>query len=274
MHEAVCPEMRQDIRLRLHEMEQTEGISILIAIESGSRAWGFHSPDSDYDVRFIYTRPIEWHYRLGKKRDVVEQPISEDLDISGWELSKALTLMLGSNAVVAEWLQSPITYMQDREALCALSDFADRCLDRRSVSWHYLSLVERQLSRLKTPDGAIRLKRLFYILRPALALRWMRLHEQAMPPMDMARLRAGCALDPAIAEALDVLTAQKKQAREKATLETIDPVLEALVEQEVALVREWLATADTTLKQSPKQLLWNEADRLHRTISEQSFAEG
>ncbi|MEZ5715377.1 MAG: nucleotidyltransferase domain-containing protein [Paracoccaceae bacterium] len=245
------------------DIEAEEGIRILFAIESGSRAWGFHSPDSDYDVRFVYTRPLDWHLKLGKRRDVVERPIDDELDLSGWELSKALTLTLGSNAVIAEWLQSPVTYVEDRAARQVLTDFAARALDRKSVSWHYLSLLRRQLSRLDAPGGGIRLKRFFYVLRPTLALRWMRLHDRPMPPMDMTALRSGAALSPDEADALDRLTLQKMAARERATGDAPDPVLFDLVARETAAAETWLASAP----QPDRSALWGEAEALHRRLT-------
>ena len=134
MTEGIPPEQRAAIEAKLDEIEREENVQILMAIESGSRAWGFHSPDSDFDVRFIYARPREWHYRLGKKRDVIERPINDELDISGWELGKALPLVMNSNAVVAEWLQSPVVYRRNDQAVQALTDFAAQALDRKSVS--------------------------------------------------------------------------------------------------------------------------------------------
>jgi predicted nucleotidyltransferase len=102
--------MRDRILHQLQQLEKTEGITILHAVESGSRAWGFPSPDSDYDVRFIYVRSCEAYLRLEKRRDVLELPIDEELDISGWDLDKALRLLHGSNPTLFEWCQSPIVY--------------------------------------------------------------------------------------------------------------------------------------------------------------------
>ena len=102
--------MRDRILHQLQQLEKTEGITILHAVESGSRAWGFPSPDSDYDVRFIYVRSCEAYMRLEKRRDVLELPIDEELDISGWDLDKALRLLHGSNPTLFEWCQSPIVY--------------------------------------------------------------------------------------------------------------------------------------------------------------------
>jgi len=119
----VSESVRRDVQTRLGEIETRENIRILAAVESGSRAWGFHSPDSDYDVRFVYARPLDWHFRLGKKRDVIECPINAELDISGWELSKSLQLAVKSNAVIAEWLQSPIVYRQVPSAVSEMLEF-------------------------------------------------------------------------------------------------------------------------------------------------------
>ena len=261
--DAVSAEMRDVIIGRINQIEREENARILLAIESGSRAWGFHSPDSDYDVRFIYTRPIEWHYRLGKKRDVIERPIDDELDLSGWELSKALTLTLGSNAVVAEWLQSPIVYRADPAAVTALTEFARIALDRKSVTWHYVNLAQRQLDRLLDENGHVRIKRYFYVLRPVLALRWMRLADKGMPPMHMNALRDGSGLDNALSDALDQLTEQKMAAKEKGTVKTAPQVLHTLVNEELQHARAWLSSAP----KPDTKALWETASRLHRDLS-------
>ncbi len=263
MDSPVSPEMRAIIKAKLVEIAEVEDIRILLAVESGSRAWGFHSPDSDYDVRIIYTRPLDWHLKLGKKRDVVEHPIDEVLDISGWELSKALTLALSSNAVVAEWLQSPIQYMADPEALNMLLPFSARAMSRKSVSWHYLSLLLQQQKRLFNEDGALRLKRYFYTLRPMLALRWMRRHEQPMPPMAMADLVAGCALSQPELAALAHMTALKKQADEQGVSAQDPIILNDLIEAETKAAEVWLANAVSP----PTDKLWQEANRIHKALT-------
>lgn len=260
---AVCDTMRDAIVAKLAEIEDLEHVRILLAVESGSRAWGFHSPDSDYDVRFIYTRPPEWHYRLGKKRDVIERPIDDDLDLSGWELSKALTLTLGSNAVVAEWLQSPIVYRADATATKALTDFARKSLDRKSVTWHYVNLAQRQIDRLFDAKGRVRIKRYYYILRPVLALRWMRVNAQSMPPMHMDALRDGTHLSQEMSAALDALTVQKMAAKEKGTIDAEPPALKALVTTELEMARGWLAGAP----KSDNASLWEKASLLHQNLS-------
>jgi len=106
-------EMKQKITSRLQEIEEKEKVRILYACESGSRAWGFPSSDSDYDVRFLYLHPVEWYLSIKKRRDVIESPISEQLDINGWDLQKALLLLRKSNPPLLEWLGSPIIYLEN-----------------------------------------------------------------------------------------------------------------------------------------------------------------
>lgn len=246
MTDAVSQEMQVVINKRLQEIAKEENILILFAVESGSRAWGFHSPDSDYDVRFVYARPIEWHLALEKKRDVIERPIDAELDLSGWELRKALELALTSNAVIAEWLQSPIVYQSVDGAMQEIASFAEKVLDRKSVSWHYLALMQRQEKRLRDDLGRIRLKRYFYMLRPTLALRWMRLNDQAMPPMAMQELIGGCQLSLAETDALAGLTHLKQNARESKYIDRVDPLLDMLISRERNYTEDWLKCAPRT----------------------------
>ena len=178
----VSQNMQTVIKTKLTEIATEENATLLLAIESGSRAWGFHSPDSDYDVRFIYTRSIDWHLTVEPGRDVIERPISDELDLSGWDLRKSLGLILRSNAVVLEWLRSPIVYAERPGFRKDLLSYAQAVLRRKPVVWHYLRLAERQHDRLRDAHGEIRLKRYFYVIRPVLALRWIRLSEKLATP--------------------------------------------------------------------------------------------
>ncbi|MBS4161445.1 nucleotidyltransferase domain-containing protein, partial [Klebsiella pneumoniae] len=102
--------MNQRINEELANIENMNHVKILFAVESGSRAWGFPSQDSDYDVRFIYVHQKDWYLSIDEKRDVIERPIHESLDISGWELTKALRLFRKSNPPLLEWLSSEMVY--------------------------------------------------------------------------------------------------------------------------------------------------------------------
>ena len=177
--------MEKLIVSKLHEIEQMEKVRILLAVESGSRAWGFASPDSDYDVRFIYIRDKEDYLRLNTMRDVIELPIDEVLDINGWDLQKTLRLLYKSNPTLFEWFSSPIVYME--------SDFAD--LFRRVMNdyfsskrslYHYISMAEGNY-REYLKGGMVKAKNYFSVLRPVLACRWV-LEKQTPPPMLFSEL--------------------------------------------------------------------------------------
>ena len=112
------------------------GVHIPLAIESGSRAWGFPSPDSDYDCRFLYVRPVAQHLTPWPVRDVIEFELQDELDANGWELGKALRLLLKGNAVVVEWLRSPVIYRGEAWFRDGFLDFARRVANREAIARH------------------------------------------------------------------------------------------------------------------------------------------
>src|SRR5262249_55967652 len=118
--------MKERILAELEGMKQREGVRILFAIESGSRAWGFPSPDSDYDVRFVYAHPADWYLTIAPGRDVIELPMEDALDINGWDIRKTLGLLLKPNPVALEWLSSPIRYEWDAAVCQRLIDFSKK----------------------------------------------------------------------------------------------------------------------------------------------------
>ena len=109
MNAMVSDEIRTTIAAELTRIEQAYDCEVLLAVESGSRAWGFQSRDSDYDVRFVYVHRPEWYLSvdLDLRRDVIEKPITDELDISGWDIRKTLRLFAKSNPPLLEWLGSP-----------------------------------------------------------------------------------------------------------------------------------------------------------------------
>lgn len=260
MSDAVSAEMHETIRAALKTIESEESATILLAVESGSRAWGFHSPDSDYDVRFIYARPVDWHLSVTPGRDVIERPIDAELDLSGWDLRKTLGLVLKSNAVALEWLQSPIPYRDDPDLRAELLDFCQRTLRPRSLGWHYLRLGVRQREGLRSPEGTIKLKRYFYTLRPALALRWLRMNESGLVPMDIGPLMEQTDLPPPVTRWIDELIAIKRETGEMGTADVTNADVEALLDQEFEAAKTYVASAS----QAERPDLWTEADALHR----------
>lgn len=226
-----------EVDRRLAEIVRTQGVAIGLAIESGSRAWGFPSPDSDYDCRFLFVRPAEDYLSPWPKRDVIETPLVDDIDLNGWELGKALKLLLKGNAVVIEWLMSPIVYDGDPGFRDELTDFAFRWSSRTGVMRHYLHLGEGQRRTYFADGKEVKLKKLFYALRPAAALRWLRLHpDRAVAPMHFMTLMEQS--DPPA----DVLaTAHELIRRKSRTRELgrgpLPPEIEAFVDGEFAATR-------------------------------------
>ena len=225
----ISPDVRAHIESRLAEVEAEEGVRVLLAIESGSRAWGFPSPDSDYDVRFIYQHDADWYLSLREERDVIERDIdAQDIDLSGWDLRKALRLGLKWNPVLHEWLVSPVTYAAQGafrdEVLTLYRDF----VDLRAIAHHYASQVKGQWRRNLTGDEA-KLKTYFYVVRPLLSLQWV-LRRHALPPMHMSALLAGSDLPGDVSEAIDNLIDLKRRTPELGTGAKI-PVIDTWIGQ-------------------------------------------
>lgn len=177
--------MEKVIREKLHEIEKQENVRILLAVESGSRAWGFASPDSDYDVRFIYVRQKEDYLKLETVRDVIELPIDDVLDINGWDLQKTLRLLYKSNPTLFEWFSSPIIYMETEFADKFRSIMTNYFSSKRSL-YHYISMAEGNYREYLKGD-MVRAKKYFYVLRPILACKWI-LEKGTTPPMLFSEL--------------------------------------------------------------------------------------
>ncbi len=191
----------------LDKIENEENIKILLAVESGSRAWGFASPDSDFDVRFIYVRTQGDYLKLEKTRDVLECILNAELDITGWDIKKALQLAHASNPTLYEWLNSPIVYREHPFAE-KMRKVVKTYFSSRAGLHHYLNMVEGNYREYLKGD-AVKLKKYFYVLRPILACRWI-LANKTPPPMAFQPLMESQMEAPLIPVIEDLL--QKKQS--------------------------------------------------------------
>jgi uncharacterized protein len=236
-HKIFDPAVVTEIGRRLDALREREQIDILLAVESGSRAWGFPSPDSDYDCRLIYVRRRDDYLSLFARRDVVDMPLDGVLDIAGWDLAKALRLLLKGNAVVVEWLMSPFAYAADQEFRDQCLNLARQALRPNAVARHYLHLGERQRRTYFADPRAIPLKKMFYALRPAVALRWMRLHAgEAIAPMHFPTLMAESELPADVIAIVDALLARKAATRELGS-GALPPPIGELIDAEFATAR-------------------------------------
>lgn len=177
--------MRKKIKEQLRRIEDAENIKILLAVESGSRAWGFASPDSDYDVRFVYIRSLEDYLRLDATRDVIELPIDDVLDINGWDLQKTLRLLHKSNPTLFEWFSSPIVYKKT-EFSDKFCDLMTHYFSSKKTLYHYVSMAEGNYREYLKGD-LVKAKKYFYALRPVLACQWI-LDRGTPPPMLFSEL--------------------------------------------------------------------------------------
>ncbi|WP_118974176.1 nucleotidyltransferase domain-containing protein [Taibaiella koreensis] len=177
--------MRTRILDQLKTIEQEKGIQILFACESGSRGWEFPSPDSDYDVRFIYRRPYTQYLSISVYEEQLSFPIDSELDLSGWDLRKTLQLIQKSNTTPFEWLQSPIVYRETPGFRDELWLLCQHYFSRRSNVHHYLGIAKGALDTME--NGMIKIKKLFYVLRPLLAALW-NVEQNGIAPMSIQPL--------------------------------------------------------------------------------------
>ena len=179
--------MKETIIEKLKDIEEIENIKIIYAVESGSRAWGFAGTDSDYDVRFIYVRNKDFYLKLEPTRDVIEYPINDLLDISGWDISKTMRLAHNSNPSLYEWLQSPIIYKEDN-IVNKLRELFKEYFSVNKISRHYYHMAENQDYKYIKNHKEVKVKKYFYLLRPILSAKYV-LDYKDVPPIEFDKLR-------------------------------------------------------------------------------------
>lgn len=255
-------EVRADILRRIGNAEDEHGVRVLLAVESGSRAWGFASPNSDYDARFIYVHPKDWYVSVGleEQRDVIEYPIVDDIDINGWDLRKALRLFWKSNPAFVEWIQSPIIY----------TEFSDFAVDARKLLatvyscergiYHYRSMAKTNYRGYLKAE-MVPLKKYFYVLRPLLAVRWLERYGSAAP-IEFNKLLHLIEGEHMLLADIDTLLAKKRAAPEMG-LEKPVASIDAFIETELERL-ETIAPERAERSEVMQQL----NGLFHRTLSE------
>lgn len=230
-----------EILSRIRAAEQEHNVKVLFAIESGSRAWGFASPNSDYDVRFIYAHPRDWYLTIDveDKRDVIEYPIVDEIDINGWDIRKALKLLWRSNPGIVEWLQSPIVYVDDGVFAPAARALLPEIYSTIKGIYHYRSMAKTNY-RGHLKEDIVPLKKYFYVLRPLLSIMWLeKFHTPA--PIEFHKLRELLTDFPDVNAEISRLLERKKQSMEK-ELAPIIPALNQFIEKMLAHYEEHTLT--------------------------------
>lgn len=228
------------IQQALDAVERAEGVVVLLAVESGSRAWGFPSADSDYDVRFLYVRRPEWYLSicLEERRDVIERPLRDNIDLGGWDVRKALRLFRKSNPPLLEWLQCPVVYRERFSLAARLRTLLPAFYSPRASFFHYLHMARGNLREYLRGEVVWR-KKYFYVLRPLLAMRWIDLGLGPVP-IEFSRLVEATVSDAALRAAIEELLAAKRSGAELDRGPRI-PVLGDFIEQEMARLEQTAA---------------------------------
>lgn len=243
----IDPAIRAQVLDKLRAVERDHQVRVLYACESGSRGWGFASPDSDYDVRFIFVRPAREYLRVTPVRDVIEEVPGPVFDVNGWDVRKALQLLAKGNATLVEWLSSPVVYLQDARFVARLREVA-AAMHRPVRAFHHYHSMGHGTHREHLQGDQVRAKKYLYVLRPLLAARWVLTRPDA-PPMAFEHLVREMVAEPAVRQEIAELLALKRRSGEQQWLPA-RPVLNAFLDglmAELAEANPLLGEADLGL---------------------------
>ena len=251
---------------KLGLIETEHNIKIPLAVESGSRAWGFASPDSDYDCRFVYVHPKDFYLSVFEQKDTIDYTPDAIFDLSGWDLRKFIAHLVKSNGVMLEWLQSNVIYRKNETIAGELWELGKAFFNPISVSWHYLSMAKNKLEDVSQGETA-KIKRYFYIMRPLACIRFIQ-ERGEVPFMEYRRNLDLISVPGVIRDEIDELMAQKEQAKEAQEI-VRNGMLVDYFQQEVAESERWLSGAKFEKYQD-----YARADQCFRTIIEMVNADG
>ena len=223
--------IQEEIARRLDLIEQEETVRVVYACESGSRAWGFESVDSDYDVRFLYVHPRDWYLSVEDRRDVIERPVQNALDLSGWDLLKALRLFRKSNPPLLEWFVSPIVYRESGRTAQKLRGLADQFHSPRASAYHYLHMAQGNFREYLRGDE-VWTKKYLYVLRPLLAIQWIE-RGLGIVPMEFQKLVEALLPVGPLRTCVDDLVKRKRAGSELTRGPRVAPISE-FIESELA----------------------------------------
>jgi uncharacterized protein len=223
-------DITETIHAVLRQIESEENVRVLYACESGSRAWGFSSQNSDYYVRFLYIHPVEWYLSIDDRRDVIERPITTSIDINGWDIRKALRLFRKSNPPLFEWLGSPIIYIERFSLAATLRRMAENYYSPQACIYHYLHMASGNY-RQYLKGEQVWLKKYFYVLRPILATQWIQ-QGYGVAPTEFRILVEKLVTVQPLRDEIDRLIAQKSQGDELAVGPRI-PAISKFIETEI-----------------------------------------
>lgn len=225
--------MEQEIKNMLKSIEEQYKVHILYACETGSRAWGFPSPDSDYDVRMIYKHDPDWYLSLSEKKDTIEMMANDgDLDITGWDIRKCMKLMWKSNGALLERVQSPIVYHEEPGFAAKMRAYAEKCFAPVAAMHHYMGMAHTSFEDIEGKEE-VKLKKLFYALRAALACKWIR-DKDAVPPIVFITMVNELDFDEALKTRIKELIALKS-GKNESYVHTAEPALNVFIREQLEI---------------------------------------
>jgi predicted nucleotidyltransferase len=260
----VSSEMCNHVVQYLLELQEREQIRVLYACESGSRAWGFASKDSDYDVRFLYVRKPAWYLSIQKRRDVIEQMVDQDLDVAGWDLPKALSLYAKCNPCLMEWLDSPIVYMQQTSIAQSLREMAVQFYSPIAATHHYLNMARNNWNSYLNEREMVLRKKYLYAIRPVLACLWIDQFRTPVPTYFFTMLDE-LLPDGDVRRAIDQLLIEKAQSDES-TLTSTDTTLHLWLIDHIQAISQHASELPAATKGSLDEL-----DSLYRRILNEAW---
>ncbi len=250
--------MIKQIKNELLRLEDEQQIKILYAVESGSRAWGFASQDSDWDVRFIYLHHPDWYLSIDEKKDSMEIMLPNDLDFAGWELRKTLKLFRKSNPPLLEWLRSPLVYLEQFTATQKLRELSEEYFNPKSCLYHYLHMARGNFKAYLQGEQ-VKMKKYFYVLRPLLACKWIE-QKHTIAPMEFSELVESQVNSQALKAEIESLL-ERKMSGEELDLAPRIPIIHDFLEAEIQRFEKVLEGYDINLKPDTSKL-----DELFRSI--------
>ncbi len=227
-------ERKDEILSEISKIEKQHNISILLAVESGSRAWGFASKDSDFDVRFLYVRPCDDYLTLFEKKDTIEIPISDLLDINGWDIKKALQLLIKSNGALLEWIHSHYVYYAKDNVIEKLQSLAMQAIKPISVFQHYLATVKKKWLQI-TDEQKITPKTYLYALRALLCAEYINEKKQFPSVLFQTVYQSQLANNPTVLNEIEAMIAEKQHQDEKFLIER-NEILDDYIKNTLAVI--------------------------------------
>lgn len=208
---------------------EAKRLRMVFAAEAGSRAWGFASPDSDYDVRFVFASERDAYLSLFDPIQDIQYLAPGALDYAGWDVKKALALASRSNPSLCEWLGSPIIYADPMGFRAKLLGIVAAHFSPKALAHHYINFMRNIRGKYMSDfTGEYTLKRYFYALRPILAVMWMRENPGVLPPVRFTDLLSVDLPSEARSDILTLLRL-KKEANENAQAEWKSSLIDTLV---------------------------------------------